>query len=352
MPLTDSSLSSRKRVRMRDVATRCNVSISTVSLVLSGDPRIPEDTRRRILETVKAMGYRPSVIARNLARRASRTIGVILPEFAFSRNRPFYYQALQGVHTQTQPAGYKMVVEAVNKVFLSRRYHLRILREQSADGMLYLAAGLQDSFLSELEKEHYPFVLVGGCAEKVNLPCAKSDDLKGAKMATEHLIELGHKAIGHIAGPSSISMGRDREEGFRGAMKEAGLAVQPQWVVPGEFDLAESQKAAKALVDAGVSAIFAGNDVMAYGAIHGLQRLGKRIPADVAVVGMDDLEMSAWIMPALTTVRYDIAEIASLAAKYVIRHIQTPLAHKNSISLDAMPAPELIVRESCGKGER
>src|SRR6185436_15704874 len=92
----------RRRVRMRDVANRCGVSISTVSLVLSGDARIPEDTARRVLQAVKAMEYRPSVVARSLARRASRTIGVILPEFAFSKNKAFYYQALQGIHAQTQ----------------------------------------------------------------------------------------------------------------------------------------------------------------------------------------------------------------------------------------------------------
>src|SRR5579864_8789579 len=168
LPTDSTATHSRKRVRMRDVATRCGVSISTVSLVLSGDPRIPEDTARRVLQAVKAMEYRPSVLARSLARRVSRTIGVIIPEFAFSHNQPFFYQALQGIHDQTQPAGYKMMVEAANQVFLSRRYYLRLLKEQSADGMIYMAAKLNDSFLAEMEKEPYPFVLLGNAADGVN----------------------------------------------------------------------------------------------------------------------------------------------------------------------------------------
>src|ERR1700759_3705529 len=132
---------------MRDVAERLGLSVSTVSLVLSGDTRIPEDTARRVLQTVKAMEYRPNLLARSLARRNSRTIAVILPEFALVRNKPFYFEALAGIHSQTQSAGYKIIVEAANRVFLARRYYLRMLKEQSADGMLYMAASINDGFL-------------------------------------------------------------------------------------------------------------------------------------------------------------------------------------------------------------
>ena len=344
-----SSSNTKKRVRMRDVANRCGVSISTVSLVLSGDARIPEDTARRVLQAVKAMEYRPSVLARSLARRISRTIGVIIPEYAFSRNKAFYYQALQGIHSQTQPGGYKMVVEAANRVFLSRRYYLRLLKEQSADAMIYLAASLSDSFLGEMEKEPYPFILVGSYVDGLNLPVAKSDDLQGAKMATQHLLDLGHKAVGHIAGSPEVSNSRDRERGYREAMKEAGLEINPAWVVNGNFDLEQAERSTKTLVDAGVTAIFAGSDVMAYGALRGLKSLKRRVPEDVALVGMDDLEMSAWVYPSLTTVRYDIRAIAENATKHVIRRIQSPNAapiQKNL--LEDMPAPELIVRASSG----
>lgn len=335
-----------KRVRMRDVANRLGVSISTVSLVLSGDPRIPEDTVRRVLAAVKAMEYRPSVLARSLARRVSRTIGVVLPEFAFQRNKPFYYQALQGIHSQTQPAGYKMIVEAANRVFLARRYYLRMLREQSADGMLYLAATLDASFLNEMEKEQFPFILVGSYAEGVNLPIAKSHDFAGAKMAVQHLIKLGHKSIGHIAGPSEVSNSRDRSNGYSQAMKDAGLNVQPNWIAPGNYDLEQSEKAAEDLVRAKVTAIFAGSDVMAYAALRALRKMAVKVPGDVALVGMDDLEMSSWTNPSLTTVRYDIRTIAELATKYVIRRVQSPILQKSP--LEDIPAPELVVRESCG----
>lgn len=339
------SLASKKRVRMRDVANRCGVSISTVSLVLSGDARIPEDTARKVLQAVKAMEYRPSVLARSLARRISRTIGVILPEHAFTRDKAFYYEALQGIHMQTQPAGFKMVVEAANKVFLARRYYLRMLKEQSADAMIYLAAGLNDSFLNEMEREPYPFILVGSTLDSTGLAVAKSDDFAGARMATEHLIGLGHKAIAHVAGTADVSRGRDREKGYRAAMAAAGLEIRPEWVVQAEFDFKMAEEAAPGLIAANVTAVFAASDVMAYGVLKALRESGRRVPEDVAVVGMDDVEMSTWLNPPLTTVRYDIRSIAESATRYAIRRIQTPMPQQPAFEI---PAPELVVRGSCG----
>jgi LacI family transcriptional regulator len=338
-----SAANAKKRVRMRDVATRCGVSISTVSLVLSGDARIPEDTARRVLQAVKAMEYRPSVLARSLARRISRTIGVILPEDAFTRNKAFYYEALQGIHAHTQPAGFKMVVEAANRVFLARRYYLRLLKEQSADAMIYLAASLNDTFLTEMEREPYPFILVGSYVDNSGLICARNDDFSGAKMAVEHLVSLGHRNIGHIAGSSEVSHGRDRENGYREAMKAAGVEVQPAWVVQAHFDFDQAEKATKSLLDAGVTAIFCASDVMAYGVMKALRDMGKRVPDEISVVGMDDLEMSGWLNPALTTVRYDIRSMAEAATKYAIKRIQAPTPGKPTFEI---PPLELIIRGS------
>jgi DNA-binding LacI/PurR family transcriptional regulator len=222
-----------------------------------------------------------------------------------------------------------------------------MLKEQSADAMIYLAASLQDGFLADMEKENYPFVLLGGVFEKSNLPLVKSDDAAGAKIATQHLISLGHKRIGHIAGNSAYSISRDREQGYRAAMKAAGLEVAPAWVVAGDFDLDQAEKQTAQLVEQNVTAIFAGSDVMAYGAMRALRRAGRRIPEDVAVVGMDDLDLSAWMNPSLSTVRYDIRKLGEIAAAYALKRIEVPSGQK--IPIDDVPVPELIVRDSCGQ---
>jgi LacI family transcriptional regulator len=342
----NSPLSARKRVRMQDVAARAGVSISTVSLVLSGDTRIPEDTARKVLQTVKAMEYRPNVIARSLARRGSRTIGVILPEFAFEKNQPFYFQALQGIHAQTQPAGFKILIEATNRVFLERRYYLRLLKEQSADGIIYMAASLSDSFLEGMVQEPYPFVLLGAQADDVNLPTFTSDNLLGAQMAVKHLVALGHKKIGHVAGDQTSSIGRERTKGYSQAMKEATLPVDPSWIVEGGSEAKQAETTVESLVRSKVTAIFAGNDVMAYGVLKGLAALKVRVPQDIAVMGMDDLDLSASMTPSLSTVRYDITQLANQAAKFVLKNLPTAVALKSDVG--EMPAPQLVIRESCG----
>lgn len=353
MSETDSSPGSssgsspiRKRVRMRDVAARAGVSVSTVSLVLSGDLRIPEDTTRKVLQTVKAMEYRPNIIARSLARKGSRTIGVILPEQAFVRNQAFYYQALQGIHAHTQPAGYKLVVEAANKIFLERRYYHRLLKEQSADGMIYMAATLQDQFLSEMTKEPTPFVLLGFSVDQIGLPIVSINNQLGAEMGVRHLISLGHKQIGFVGGSLNLSAGRDRQAGFISAMKEAGLSALPDMMVDGEFGSSEAEVAVARLLEKKCSALFVAADTMAYGVLRAARKVGLRVPDDLAIVSMDNLAMAEWMTPALTTVNTHVVELGGHAARFVLRHVKNPQANKANV--EGLPQPELIIRESCG----
>jgi DNA-binding LacI/PurR family transcriptional regulator len=145
---------------------------------------------------------------------------------------------------------------------------------------------------------------------------------------------------------TTVSIGRDREKGYCEAMSAAGIDVRPEWVASGNEELPESENAAAKLLSAGVTAIFAANDVMAYAAMRAIRAAGKKVGDDVAVVGMDDIEMSSWMNPPLTTVRYDIQKLAEIATRYVIKKIQTN--NLPNPAGDEMPVPELIVRSSCG----
>jgi DNA-binding LacI/PurR family transcriptional regulator len=341
-----SLIGQKRRVRMRDVATRCGVSISTVSLVLSGDARIPEDTARKVLQTVKAMEYRPSVLARSLARKGSRTIAVILHESAFAVNQPFYYQALEGIHDQTQPSGYKMLVEAATRAFLDRRYYLRLLKEQSVDGVVYMAASIKDNFLNEMARENYPFVLLGHRPAECDLPFVGTDEALAARMATEHLLKLGHKKIGFIAGPSDIWSGPNREKGYREALQTAEIVPEPNWIARCDFDPAKAEAAAVQLHELGMTAMLAASDWMAAGAIKGLFLKGLHVPSDVSVVGIEDLPIASITTPPLTTVRLHVKEMASQAAKTVLTWVNGPLNQRPN--LETPVSPELIVRSSSG----
>jgi LacI family transcriptional regulator len=239
-----------------------------------------------------------------------------------------------------------LVVEAANAVFLSRRYYLRLLKEQSADGMIYLAASLKDDFLKDMEKEPYPFVLLGNSSDGIDLPVVKSDDEKAASLAAQHLINLGHKKIAYVGGLAGYSMGLGRNRGFQNTMKEAGLEVQNTLLLDGNFSLEESERLVQTIVDQKATAILCASDSMAFGILRGLRNLGISVPSDMALVGMDDLEMSSWIEPSLTTVRTHIQEVAGAAAKYLIQKIQALPTQK--LQFKEIPTPELIVRSSCG----
>lgn len=342
-----SSASPRGRVRMRDVALRAGVSVSTVSLVLSGDSRIPEDTVRKVLQTVKAMEYRPNIIARNLARKGSRTIGVILPEHAFEHNQSFYYQVLHGIHSQTQPAGFKIVVEAANKIFLERRYYHRLLKEQSADGIIYMAAGLSDVFLSDMSREPTPFVLLAASVDQTNLPVVKSDDEKAVDLAVRHLVSLGHQQIGYIGSDITQSRGRDRHNSFKVCLEKSGGVFDPQSVVKGDFGQSEAKDAVLSLLSSkSLTAIVAGSDPMAYAVLRACWELKRRVPEDLALVGMDDLTLSACTTPSLTTVRTHVFELGGIAARFVLKNLKNPQANKSLVG--TIPLPELVIRESCG----
>jgi LacI family transcriptional regulator len=143
-----------------------------------------------------------------------------------------------------------------------------------------------------------------------------------------------------------MSMGRDREKGFRQAMEAAGLTVNANWILNGDSDMEISEKRAVELAKVGVTAIVAGNDTMAYGALRGLRKAGVKVPGDVALIGIDDLEMSAWTEPALSTVRTHIQQMGEIAAQHVVHRIQTSGTSKTP--LRSVPHPELVIRSSCG----
>jgi len=160
------------------------------------------------------------------------------------------------------------------------------------------------------------------------------------------LISLGHKKIGHVSGFQSQTNGRERLQGYKEALEQSGIPVNQNLISEGECDFSVVSRAALHLLDQGVTALFVGNDMMAYAVLKAIQNKGLRIPEDVAIVGMDDLEMSAWVHPSLTSVSYDIEAFASVAAKYVINKIQSPLIKPDL--LKDRPKPNLVIRSSCG----
>lgn len=337
------------RVTMKDVAERCGVSLSTVSLVLSGDARIPPSTTQRVLEVVKALGYRPNVVARNLARQSSKVLAVVLPDPSALVDHLFCAQALQGISAEASRLGYRLLVETATAQFLSRRFYLRLLKENSANAMIYLGSSLGDQFLADPELLEFPFLTMGGYLDNPAVSHLTIDNEAAGYLATKHLLQQGHRRIGHVAGSLRDATSRDRIRGYQRALQEARVDFDPDLVAEAHFRPQKSGPAAESLLSKGVTAIFAANDLMAAAVIHALKVSGRKAPGDMAVVGLGDLEWASFFDPPLSTIRYDVQALSSEGARCLIENIE----HGQSDRVVQKKYPvELIIRESSGSPQR
>ncbi len=334
---------------MKDVAERCGVSLSTVSLVLSGDARIPPATTQRVLEVVKALGYRPNVVARNLARQSSKVLAVVLPDPSALVDHLFCAQALQGISAEASRRGYRLIVETATAQFLSRRFYLRLLKENSANAMIYLGSSLGDHFLADPELLEFPFLTMGGYLDNSQVSHITIDNEAAGYLATRHLLEQGHHRIGHVAGALHDATSRDRIRGYQRALKEARVDYDADIVVEAHFRPREAAAAANLLLKKDVTAIFAANDLMAASVLHAAQVSGRKIPEDVAVVGLGDLEWTPFFNPPLSSIRYDVQALSSEGTRCLIENIEH--GHSDRVIQKKFPV-ELIARKSSHSSRR
>ena len=313
---------SRKTPTIQDVARFAKVSTATVSRALSRPEQVSLQTRDRISEAVRLTGYTLNQVARSLRQRTARTILVALPDI---RNT-FFSSILDAIEREACLRGYGVLV--VNRFAgddSGRRLHDYFLSNR-ADGLLLLDGSVELSQLLALtgEPAHVPLVMACETIDGAPFHTVTTDNVYAAEVATRHLIGLGHSRVGHIRGPVHNGLTLARETGFRNAMAASGLAVRPDWLFAGGFEMERGLAVAEqfmALIDR-PSAVFAANDESAIGFLSGLRRHGVECPRDVSVVGFDDLAVAAHIWPPLTTMRQPRAALGRLAAEALIDLIE------------------------------
>lgn len=337
----------KKTPTIQDVARFANVSTATVSRALSSPERVSEQTRARISEAVRVTGYTPNQSARSLRQKTARTILVALPDIG----NPFFSVILDAVEREAAARGYGVLVAnrfsggdsgvRMRDYFMSNR----------VDGLLLFDGSVDLEQLMMLTGEPTPFPLIVVCEEIPNAPfhTVKTDNSYAAEQATRHLIELGHRRIGHIRGPDGNVLTGEREAGFRRAMQAAGLEVRPEWMLPGAFDMDSGVVAAQHFVrlESRPTAIFAANDESAIGFISGLRQQGLDCPGDVSVVGFDDLALAAHVWPPLTTMRQPRAALGRIAAGALIDVIEGE--RHSRVPMHMVLSSELIVRGSTAR---
>jgi len=335
---------SKKTPTIQDVAQFAKVSTATVSRALSRPERVSLQTRERISEAVRLTGYTLNQAARSLRQRTARTILVALPDI---RNT-FFSSILDAIEREACQRGYGVLV--VNRFAgegAVRRLHDYFLSNR-ADGLLLLDGSVELAQLLVLTGEPANVPLVMACETIDGAPfhTVTTDNMFAAEIATRHLIGLGHTRIGHIRGPAHNGLTLARETGFGKAMAASGLAVHPQWMFAGGFDMERGLAVAEQFMAQAErpSAVFAANDESAIGFLSGLRRHGVECPRDVSVVGFDDLAVAAHVWPPLTTMRQPRAALGRLAAEALIDLIEGK--PRNRVPLHTVLSSGLVVRGS------
>lgn len=330
-----------KPATIRDVADRAGVSVASVSRVLTGAGVVAEPTRLKVLEAVEALAYVPHSGARSLSTSRSDCIGVILPDLYGE----FFSELIRGMDLAARAAGLHLIVSSSHDDAGDAAAAIRSMRGR-VDGLIVLSPHLDAANLAANLAGRLPVVLMNGGTDAGDRPSIVIDNLGGARTAVEHLLSLGRERIAHIGGPLGNLDARDRAAGYVEAVRAAGLAPL---VVTGDFTQASGHAAMRQLLGEGVrpDAVFAGNDMMAVGALLAMQEAGVRVPRDVAVVGFDDVPIAALVRPALTTLRIEIAETGRRAVERLVALIaSTDQPEAASGERRDVIRPRLIERES------
>lgn len=320
------------------VAARAGVSIATVSRVLNQSKPVNEDTRRRVEEAVAALGYRTNTVGRSLAKSQSRLLMVLVPDFA----NPFYAQIVQGAESVTGAAGYKLLLTDAASSDAAYATALDAVYNRLADGVINLAHLGDDPALHAALRD-MPWVNCSEFVPESGLPYVSIDHRQAAIDAVQFLLNRGHRRIGLISADETYRWARLRHDGYELAMERAGIAPDPQ-LARMAVDLgyeagAQAVGGLLALLDP-PTAVFAISDTLAIGAIKALRRAGRRVPEDMAVVGFDDLPLSAVFEPALTTILQPMRDLGAHAAEMLLARLNGE--HPVSRTLPH----QLVVRDS------
>ncbi|HEY8475817.1 MAG TPA: LacI family DNA-binding transcriptional regulator [Chloroflexota bacterium] len=328
---------------IKDVAARAGVSPSTVSRVLAGAARVGSPTRERVLEAVAELGYQPNWLASSLRRGRTGTLGLVLPDL----RQPFFVAMAVAVEDAVVRRGYGLLL-CNSRLDAEREGEcLRVLAGRGVDGILFARVADDAETLRRTRRSGVPLVVVDRVLDAERVPSVVVDNRRAGYLAVGHLTALGHRRIGLITGPRHLHLCRDRYQGYERALRERGLEPDPRLEVEGDFSLESGADALTRLLDARPrpTAVFAMNDLMAIGALRAARANGVSVPGDLAVVGIDNIPLSALVEPSLTTVAQPLDRMAEEAVDLLLQAMERPLDQPVvRVVLD----PHLVVRRSTG----
>ena len=327
---------------IKDVAALAGVSYTTVSHVINKSRPVSEKVRGNVEAAIRRLNYVPSAVARSLRHQATSTIGLLVS----NSTNPFFAELARGIEDTCYRAGYSVILCNSDDDPERQQTYLRVLLEKRIDGLIICSAGDDLGLAEHLRDAQVPIIIVDRAIKGLTADLVQIDHLKGAYIATRHLLELRHKAIGCIAGPPSAVVSAERLDGYHKALAEAGAPFRAEWVVEGDFTAEGGYRAARKLLKKPeITAVFASNDLMGIGLLRFAAEHGIRIPSQLSVIGFDGIELTKYFYPSLTTVGQSIRKQGEIAAGALIERMRKGGEGRfRRIVIN----PELSIRESTG----
>jgi LacI family transcriptional regulator len=302
-----------------EVSKLAGVSLATVSRVINNSGKVTQATRAKVQAAMQQLGYRPNAIAQSLASARSNSVGVLVPEL----HGPFFGIMLSSIEDELRAAGKHVIISAGHSDETREKESIEFLASRQCDALILHTFAVSNEYLLDLARGAVPVFLIGRDIADIAQQCFYLDNEQGSYLATQALIELGHRKLAYLAGPLWKSDAQGRYAGFRRAMADAGLSFDEQLLTEGNYQEASGREAMVRLLNAGsaFSGLVCANDEMAVGAIDEARQRGMAIPSDLSVVGFDNVFFTRYMHPALSTVNYPVDVMGRMAARSVLRDV-------------------------------
>ncbi|WP_302762202.1 LacI family DNA-binding transcriptional regulator [Christensenella hongkongensis] len=340
----DKNVDGKKRITIKDVAMKAGVTSAVVSRVFNKDKtlNIREETRRAVDQAILELNYAPNSVARSLRMHSSNMIGVVIADVM----NPFFTEIVKGIQLAAREAGYGIVLCDTGDNPEEEKEYIRILQSQFVEGIILGSSYVEDDVVRVFEKSDIKYVMVNRASANASAPYVRTNDIGGMMDMVEHLVQMGHTKIAHLSGPLFVDTAIRRLEGYRKGLKKAGIEYNSGYVLETKYDEESGYRACKELLklEERPTAICAGNDMVAIGAMRAIKSEGLSIPEDISVAGYNDIWVAPLLAPSLTTMNTPLLEMGGITFRMLRDSIKGDLDVQKKITLE----PELVVRESTG----
>ncbi|HEX7555301.1 MAG TPA: LacI family DNA-binding transcriptional regulator [Leptolinea sp.] len=337
----DPNRTSFNNITIIDVAREAGVSYGTVSRVINDSPNVKPETRERVKGVITRLGFVGNRNARSLVSGHSNVIGLLLPDLGTA----YIGEIIRGIDGELETSHYNLMLYTTHRREAKESGYISSLIQSGVDGVILILPRNPANYLDKLRALHFPYVLIDHQGIDERGPAVGASNFQGGFDATEYLINIGHQQIAFITGSMDLGCSTERLAGYRAALEKYQYPLKPGWIIEGDFEQASGYNGAKKLMSLyeTPTAIFASNDMMAFGVMNAVRDMGLRIPGDISVIGFDDIFQSSQTMPGLTTVRQPLEQMGRLATKMLIEMMKEKEIKTGKVELPT----RLILRDSC-----